>query len=92
MNALLTKAIHFGDRYELEIAILGGAWFVISCASWIPFVPIPKIPYLTDENSWVFSGAWNTIWWGFVHPALEKHRKELEADDTAAASLPNSED
>lgn len=79
MNALLTAAIRFGDRYERPIAVLGGIWFVISCASVIHFVPIPEVPYLTDDRSWVLSGAWNGIWWGFVHPLLERHREKLQA-------------
>ena len=78
MNAILDPAIRFGERYEREIILISGAWFVISCASWIPFLPIPKIPYVTDTNSWMLSGAWNGIWWGFAHPALEKRRDELK--------------
>ena len=73
----LAKVIRFGERYERPIAIAGGAWFVISCASWIPWIPIPSIPYLTDSNSWVFSGAWNAVWWGLVHPVLEKRRETM---------------
>lgn len=78
MERLLTSIIRFGDRHERTITIIAGAWFVISCASWIPFLPIPKIPYLTDNNSWMLSGAWNAIWWGGVHPLLENHRKRLD--------------
>ena len=81
MNTILDAAIRFGERHERPIAIAGGAWFVISCASWVPFIPIPEIPYLTDRNSWVFSGAWNGIWWGAIHPVLESRRKQLERED-----------
>ena len=77
MNRILTAAIRFGERYERPIAIIGGAWFVISCASYMPFVLVPEIPYVTDRNSWVLSGAWNAGWWGFVHPMLERHRAEM---------------
>lgn len=81
LDPILTAAIRFGERHERTITILGGAWFVISCASWIPQLGVPEVPYLTDRNSWMFSGAWNGIWWGAVHPALEKHREKLEAAD-----------
>ena len=77
MNALLDKAIDFGERHERPIAIAAGIWFAISCASWIPQLPVPEIPYLTDRNSWMLSGAWNAVWWGGVHPLLEKRREEL---------------
>ena len=79
LNTSLDKAIAFVDRYEREIAIIAGAWFVISCASWIPWIPIPEVPYVTDRNSWMLSGGWNAVWWGFVHPMLEKRREELHA-------------
>lgn len=78
MEPVLTSAIRFGERHERTIAVLGGIWFVISCASWIPFIPIPRVPYLTDEYSWVFSAAWNGLWWGFAHPLLEKHRAAMD--------------
>ncbi len=81
MNAILDAAIGFGQRYERAIAIIGGAWFVISCASWIPLLPVPEIPYLTDRNSWMFSGAWNGVWWGLVHPLLDKRRKQLTSQN-----------
>ena len=73
----MSNAIAFGDRHEKPIAWAGAIWLGISTASWIPWMPIPDIPYVTDTNSWVLSGAWNTIWWGFVHPALEKHRGKM---------------
>ena len=79
LEQIMTKAIEFGERYEKPITWAGGAWFAISCASWIPWMPIPDIPYVTDSNSWVLSGAWNAIWWGFVHPALDKHRAKMQA-------------
>ena len=79
LNPILTKAVEFGDRHERPITIAAGVWFAISCASWIPWMPIPDIPYLTDSKSWMLSGAWNAGWWGFVHPMLEKRREEMRA-------------
>lgn len=88
MNAILDAAIGFGERHEREIVIASSIWFVISCASWIPFVPIPKIPYLTDTNSWMLSGGWNAVWWGFVHPTLERRRVTLKAEGSLREELP----
>ena len=76
-DAILTWVIEKGERHERVIIVASGIWFVISCASWIPQLPVPEIPYLTDRNSWVFSGAWNAIWWGMMHPLLEKRREAL---------------
>ena len=90
IKAALTKAIKLGESYEREIAIASGAWFCISCASWVPFLPIPSIPYLTDSNSWVFSGAWNAIWWGLVHPALEKRREEMRQETEVSSQEPTA--
>ena len=80
IKAVLKKAIELGAAYERPIAIASGLWFAISCASYIPFMMIPKIPYLTDSNSWMTSGAWNAVWWGFVHPMLEKRREEMRLE------------
>jgi len=89
MNAILDPAIRFAERHERPITIAGGIWFAISCASWIPFLPIPDIPYVTDRNSWMLSGAWNALWWGFAHPMLEKRRAELTAQEEDGTSKPN---
>ena len=77
----LTEAVEFGERHERRIAIAGAVWLAISCASWIPQIPIPDLPYITNKNSWMLSGGWNSVWWGFVHPALEKRRQEMRAAD-----------
>ena len=66
-------------RGELAIDIFSVTWFVISCASWLPILPIPEIPYVTDRNFWVTSGIWNAVWWGFAHPMINNHRKKLKA-------------
>ena len=79
MDDILTKVIDFADRHERAIDILSVAWFVISCASWLPILPIPEIPYVTDRNFWVTSGIWNAVWWGFAHPMINNHRKKLKA-------------
>ncbi|MEM9311851.1 MAG: hypothetical protein AAGA34_10425 [Pseudomonadota bacterium] len=89
MKAILTHAIALGEKYERPIALAGGVWLFISCASWIPFIPIPKIPYLTDSQSWVFAGAWNAVWWGLVYPLIDQRRKEMAAEaDTTAQTRP----
>ncbi|BDI60044.1 hypothetical protein [Qipengyuania nanhaisediminis] len=80
VNTLLDRMIAFGERHERLIAGIGWAWLGIASLSWIPQVPIPEVPYITDRNSWVLAGAWNFGWWGFVHPALGKRRKQLEAE------------
>ena len=77
MDAVLTKLIEFADRHERIIDVLSTAWFVISCASWMPFLPIPEIPYVTDKNFWVASGIWNVAWWGFAHPIINSHREKM---------------
>lgn len=84
LNPMLDRAIRFGERHERAIALLSGIWFVISCASWIPQVPVPEVPYVTDRDSWMLSGAWNAVWWGFAHPALDKRRKQLAEGQASA--------
>jgi len=83
IKTVLTKVVEFGEAYEREITIASGAWFCISCASWVPFMMIPQIPYITDTDSWMLSGAWNTLWWGFAHPMVEKRREEMRAEAEA---------
>jgi len=86
LDTLLTKALELGDRCKKPISWAGAVWLFISAASWVPWMPIPEIPYVTDSNSWVLSGAWNAIWWGLAYPALDKHRAKLEAEHTKNSS------
>ena len=78
-DKLLTRIVHFGERHERPIVILGWVWLGISTLAWMPWAPIPEIPYVTDRHSWVLSGAYNMLWWGFAHPALEQKREEMRA-------------
>jgi hypothetical protein len=84
MDAILTKIIQFADRNERAIDVASVAWLGISAATWMPFLPIPEIPYVTDQNFWISSAVWNVAWWGFAHPMLENHRKKLEAEQEQA--------
>ena len=81
MNAIWDAAIGFGERHRRAISIVSAIWFAFSCATWIPFLPIPEIPYVTDRNFWMLSGAWNAIWWGFAQPAMERRRKQISRPD-----------
>lgn len=87
MNRMLDKVIDFGDRYRKPIDIAGGAWLAFTSAAYIPFLPIPTIPYVTDSNSWMLAAIWNGGWWGFAHPALQRRREAREAEDKAAKKL-----
>lgn len=86
MNTLLTKLIEFADRHARIINVLSIVWLVISIASWMPFLPIPEIPYVTDRNFWVSSAIWNTLWWGFAYPVIAKHRQKLNTLSQTAKS------
>jgi len=92
MDAALTKLIELADRHERAIDVLSVAWFIISCATWMPFLPIPEIPYVTDRNFWVSSAIWNTLWWGFAHPVIDNHRKKMEADKPESLSQETQSD
>ncbi|MEM7688697.1 MAG: hypothetical protein AAF291_06720 [Pseudomonadota bacterium] len=86
MTVFLSKAIALADRLQRPIAIVGAIWLFISCASHIDFMMIPKVPYLTDDKSWMFAAAWNTVWWGMAYPLLDKRREEIKADEAASAA------
>ena len=83
MDALLTRIVEFADRHERAIDVASVIWLGISAATWMPFLPIPDIPYITDEYFWVSSAVWNAGWWGFALPMLEGHRKKLESQGTS---------
>ena len=90
IEAAFTRAARFADEHEREITIVSGIWFAISCASYIPFIPIPDVPYITDKNAWMFSGGWNAVWWGFIHPAIDKRRTHA-ADSVEGAEEESGE-
>ncbi len=96
IRTALTNILRLGDAYQRPIAILGSVWLFISCASYIDFLMIPAIPYLTDDRSWMFAAAWNTVWWSAAYPVLDNHRKKLRAqnepDDQAPGSGPGQAD
>ena len=79
MGAFLNKVVEFADRHARTINVISIAWFIISCASWIPFMGIPEIPYITDRNFWISSAVWNFAWWGFAFPIITEHRKKMKA-------------
>jgi hypothetical protein len=89
MNRVLDQAIDFGDRHRKAIDIAGGVWLAFTSAAYIPFLPIPTIPYVTDSNSWMLAAIWNGGWWGFAHPALQRRRVAREAEADAANEAPN---
>ena len=73
--------LRFAVRHERAIEIMGGAWFVVSCAAWARFIDLPEIPFVTDEMALYASAAFNALWWGFAQPALQKRKAQLEQDD-----------
>ena len=81
MDRFLTWVIEFADRNQRTIDILSGAWLVFSLASWIPFIPIPEIPYVTDDNFWIASTVWNVVWWSFAHPQISAHRSKMALEN-----------
>ena len=91
MDSTLTRIIEFGDRHQRIITIVSGIWLVISTATWMPFWPLPDIPYVTDRNFWVSSAIWNTVWWGMANPALYAHRKKMDKKREAQAALSDPE-
>ena len=91
LTRTLSKAIALADRLHRPIAIAGAIWLFISCASYIDFMMIPKVPYLTDDKSWMFAAAWNTVWWGMAYPLLDKRREEIKADEIKANEAANLE-
>ena len=67
----------FAIRHERALTITGAIWFAISCASYAGFVDLPRIPFVTDRYAFWLSGAWNAIWWGFLHPRLARRKAAL---------------
>ena len=89
MNRIFNPLVRFAMHHERPIAIIAGLWFALSCAITARFIDVPDwldIPYVTDRNSWAFAGAWNALWWGFIHPALDKRREALRVKDAGEAS------
>lgn len=72
----LDRAARFADRHERAITVAGAIWLAVTCASYVFRIPWPEIPFLTDDTAWMVSGGWNAVWWGFLHPAIEKRREK----------------
>ena len=81
MDGALNRIAQFVSRHDKALSILSGLWLALSCAAYARFIDLPDIPFVTDQNAWVFSGAWNAAWWGFLHPAIAKRRKAIEAPE-----------
>lgn len=71
----LTGAAAFADRHQRKIDVAGAIWLALSSASYVAAIDLPDIPFITDQNAWMFSGGWNAAWWGFIHPAIARRRK-----------------
>ena len=74
MSAIFDRAASIADRHERLFTIGGAIWLALSCAAYARFIDLPEIPFVTDRNAWMFSGAYNAIWWGFIHPQIDKRR------------------
>ncbi len=90
IDSQLGRAAQFADRHERAIAVAGAIWLAISSASYAFDLKLPEIPFVTDENAWMFSGGWNAAWWGFIRPAIEKRRANGKETGKAADRLPGS--
>lgn len=76
----LDTLVRFTARHTRAIEIVGGTWFVLSCAVYARFIDLPDIPLLTDELALYGSAVANAVWWGFVRPAFLKRQAELHQD------------
>ncbi|WP_284124185.1 hypothetical protein [Parerythrobacter aestuarii] len=81
-NALVDPLARFALRHEKLLSALAIGWFVLTCAAYARFIPVPDIPYVTDRNSWMLSGPWNAIWWGFLRPAILRRKDALSPADS----------
>lgn len=83
MDRIFDPLARFAIRHDQTLSIAAIVWLILSCAvsaRFIYFADWLRIPYITDENAWAFSGAWNGLWWGFIHPALNKRREALKQE------------
>ena len=76
MSSVLNNLMDLGIGFERPLSIIGGVWFVASCAVYARFISLPDLPFLTDQTAVFVSAGYNAIWWGFLRPALEKRKVE----------------
>lgn len=73
-DRMLHAAAGFALRHERVLGIAGAIWFALGCASYARFIDLPRIPFVTDRYAFWLSGAWNAVWWGFLHPRIEQRK------------------
>ena len=78
-KAVLIKTVEIGERYSAAISVISGIWFWLTIAVYAGWLPLPDIPYPTDQNAWVPSAIWNAVWWGVACPSIDKRRAEMRA-------------
>ena len=87
---MLDPIARFALRHETALSVAAGLWFAISCAAMARFIDLPEIPFVTDRNAWIFSGAYNALWWAAARPALERRKAALAGTDGGQARIPDA--
>ena len=77
MSAMLDRIVAFSAKHERLIALVAGAWFAASCASYAGFIDLPEIPLLTNRAAIFVAAGANAVWWGFLRPEIERRKQAL---------------
>ena len=80
-DGLIDRAAGFAMRHDRALTIVGAVWFWTGAAVYARFIDLPK--WLPEAlRSWLFwlAAAYNAVWWGLVHPQIDRRRKALEGD------------
>lgn len=76
IDDLIDRADAFNARWHIVLAVLGAAWFALSCADYAGFVDLPVILPLSGWVGILPAVIWNGVWWGFAYPRIEARRAE----------------
>lgn len=65
--------------YSRAISVVAAVWFWGGVAVTARIVRLPDIPFLTEWMIFWTGVVVNVVWWGFLHPAIQRRRKAREA-------------
>jgi len=82
-DSTLNRMAAFAVRHEKPLSSIALGWFVLSCAA--TWIPLPEIPFFTDDNAWMGAGPCNAIWWGYLRPRILGLQAEADAENTTSA-------
>lgn len=78
MREIIDRLDEFSSRYQRALSVVGAGWAILTWATYAQFISLPDFIRLDETIVMVLGVLYNVIWWGFLYPRVEHHRKNRD--------------